>query len=304
MGWVVAGRLAGMSDPTRPPDHPDEGATPPPADEPTTTPAGGTTDEPTLAGSTSGAPVDGDATAAHPAADGTHDGTHDTAATPVAGDGTTPPPPHVTDVTPGEHHDGEPAPAKRNKAVVIVAAAIVLVLVAGAVVAGIFAFGGPQDHKIVTPATAGEMKRDSATEKQLGEQLGAAEEQFKLQDKGLGSVTSAVYNQSDDKRGPEGALVFLGGTTKASSDESAAKFIETVRKQATENGFKVTTVDAGDDDTKAVCAAQEQSGQKIAICAWATHDTRGELIPTVPGWDSKQLAAVLRDLRPDVEVDA
>ncbi len=57
---------------------------------------------------------------------------------------------------------------------------------------------------------------------------------------------------------------------------------------------------AGDGDAKAVCASQS-SGQKIAICAWATKDSGGELIPTVPGWDSAKLAAIMRDLRKDVE---
>ena len=56
----------------------------------------------------------------------------------------------------------------------------------------------------------------------------------------------------------------------------------------------------GDNGGKAVCASQA-AGQKIAICAWATKDSGGELIPTVPGWDSAKLAAVMRSLRADVE---
>ena len=77
--------------------------------------------------------------------------------------------------------------------------------------------------------------------------------------------------------------------------------MSTVRKQATANGFKVTNVSAG-AGAKALCAAQAQGSQKIAICAWATKDTRGELLPTVSGWETPTLSKVMRSLREDVEV--
>jgi hypothetical protein len=99
--------------------------------------------------------------------------------------------------------------------------------------------------------------------------------------------------------GPEGALVFLGAKVKL-SDKNASTFVDTLKKQATSNGFKVAAVSPGDNGGKAVCAAQD-AGQKIAICAWATKDSGGELIPTVPGWDSAKLAAIMRSLRADVE---
>ena len=49
-----------------------------------------------------------------------------------------------------------------------------------------------------------------------------------------------------------------------------------------------------------MCAYQS-AGQKVAICAWATKDSMGELVPTVPGYDSKQLSKIMLDMRPDVE---
>ena len=59
-------------------------------------------------------------------------------------------------------------------------------------------------------------------------------------------------------------------------------------------------VSSGDEDGKAACASVT-SPQKIAICAWATPDTIGYLVPTVPGYDSKTLAKIMRSLRSDVE---
>ena len=57
-------------------------------------------------------------------------------------------------------------------------------------------------------------------------------------------------------------------------------------KQATTNGFKSDKIPAGDGGGSVVYAYQS-SGQKVAICAWATKDTMGELVPTVSGYDSK-----------------
>ncbi len=220
--------------------------------------------------------------------------------------GGTPPPPPPADPIAESAPPPPPQEKKSRTGLIIVAAALALLLVAGAAVAGVLLLGGSDTYKIATTKTAGEMKRDTAKEKELKTQLDAAEQQFKTQDTDLGSVTSAVYNQDKDDRGPKGALVFLGGNLKDSdaSDETkeknAAKFLDTIEKQASQNGFKVTKHSVGEDG-KAVCAAQEASGQKIAICAWATNDTRGELIPTVPGWESDKLGKILSAVRADVE---
>jgi hypothetical protein len=204
----------------------------------------------------------------------------------TVGDGTTPPPP--------------PPPAKSSKApwIIGVAVVVVLVLVAGAVFFALTVFK-KDEHSIAIPATAGGMKRDNAKEAELKQQLDAAEQQFQTQAKSVSYVKSGIYNQDDSKRGPQGALVFLGAKLKTKNN-SPTKFVESFGKQAGTNGFKVDNISPGDGGGKAVCASQS-SGQKIAICAWATKDSMGELIPTVPGWDSAKLASVMRDLRKDVE---
>ncbi len=210
-------------------------------------------------------------------------------------DEATPPPPTETEgATP------PPAPEKKSRKmfVPIVAAAIVLAMAAVAVGVVMFVTGS-DSHKIVTPSTAGDMKRATSKETELKPQLDSAEQQFKTQAKNVSYVKSAVYTQADSKRGPKGDLVFLGA--KLSKPQVPAKFVSSFEKQATANGFKVTKVSAGDGGGKAVCAAQTAGTQKIAICAWATEDSMGELVPTVPGWDTAKLAKMLLILRPDVE---
>jgi hypothetical protein len=174
---------------------------------------------------------------------------------------------------------------------------LVLVLVGGAV-AVILSVTGEDKHAIAITKTAGGMKRDSAKEAELKQQLDAAEAQFKTQAKNVSYVKSGVYNQADKDKGPEGALVFLGAKLKGV--QSPTKFVDAFGKQAGSNGFKIDKISAGDGGGKAVCASQA-SGQKVAICAWATKDSMGELIPTVPGWEADKLAKIMRDLRKDVE---
>lgn len=189
----------------------------------------------------------------------------------------------------------------RGRLLAIIAAVVVVVLVLGGL--GYFLFLKSDNHKLTTPSTAGSMKRDTAREKTLSTELNQAEQQFKTQgqDKGAGIsyVKSAVYNQTDTKRGPAGSLVFLGAKLK--KDQSPSKWVaDRFTKQAKSNGLTITKIDPGDSGTKAICASVT-SPQKVAICAWATHDTIGELVPTVPGYDAKSLSKIMLALRKDVE---
>ncbi len=174
---------------------------------------------------------------------------------------------------------------------------MVLAIIA-AVVIVVVVSKGEDKHSIAVTSSAGGMKRDKTKETQLKAQLSAAEQQFKTQAKNVTYVKSGVYNQADSKRGPVGALVFLGAKLK--KVQSPSKFVTSFGKQATTNGFKIDKISAGKGGGKAVCAYQS-TGQKVAICAWATKDTMGELVPTVPGYNSKQLSKILVDLRTDVE---
>jgi hypothetical protein len=197
-----------------------------------------------------------------------------------------------------------PPPKKSGKGKIfaIIAAVVVVVLVAGGLI-GYFVLKSDA-HKLTTPASAGSMKRDTAKEKTLSTQLTQAEQQFITQGKGKCAkkttyVKSAIYNQSSTKRGPEGGLVFLGAKLKTPQDPATWRK-NCFAKPAKDNGLTVTNVDSGDGDSKAACAAVT-SPQKVAICAWATNDTIGELVPTVPGYDANTLAKIMRSVRSDVE---
>ena len=208
--------------------------------------------------------------------------------------------PEGEETAPTAEGSSRPERKKRKLLVPVIAAVLVLALLIGGGITAVLLLGN-DSHQIVTPATAGGMKRDTKTETTLKTQLSDAEKQFKAQDKLITTTKSAIYTQSDTKRGPEGGLVFLGGKISKPDEKAATAFLQTVRKQATSNGFKVSDVDAG-DGAKALCAYQAQASTKIAICAWATKDTRGEVLPTVSGWETPTLAKVMRSLREDVEV--
>jgi hypothetical protein len=217
--------------------------------------------------------------------------------------------PAVDPTGPAGPTDPTAAPPKKKfgtgKILALIAGVVVLVLIAGGLVGYLVLKNDA--HKITTPSTAGSMKRDTAKEKDLSTQLDQAEEQFKSQGESKGKsasvsyVKSAVYDQDDTGRGPKGSLVFLGA--KLDKVQSPTKWVNAqFSKQAKANVLTVTDVDPGEGGGKAACASVT-SPQKIAVCAWATTDTIGELVPTVVGYDTKTLAKIMRDVRSDVEQD-
>lgn len=224
--------------------------------------------------------------------------------TPAEGVGTgadvgAPPPPPPADTAVGTAPPPPPAAPKSKAGLIIGIVAGLVVLAIIAVVAIVLVVNKGEDkHSIAIPASAGGMKRDKAREGELQKELDAAELQFKTQAKNVSYVKSGVYAQDDTKRGPKGSLVFLGAKLK--KIQSPTKFVTAFSKQATTNSFKIDKISAGEGGGKAVCAYQS-TGQKIAICAWATRDSMGELVPTVSGYDSKQLSKIMVDLRSDVE---
>jgi hypothetical protein len=209
-----------------------------------------------------------------------------------------------TEPTPATSEAVAPPPGKSNRGrlLAIIAAVVVIVLVAGGLVG--FLLLRSDAHKLVTPSTAGSMKRDTAKEKTLATQLQQAEAQFKTQGQGkcakkTNYVKSAVYTQANKKRGPEGSLVFLGA--KLTKEQVPTTWrTNCFTKQAKANGMTVTNVDPGDGGGKAVCASIT-SPQKIVVCAWGTPDTIGELVPTVAGYNAKSLSKIMRSVRSDVE---
>ena len=157
--------------------------------------------------------------------------------------------------------------------------------------------GEDDPHAIVVRDTAGGMDRNPDKEAEFEQQLAAAEQQFKAQSGPSTKVASAIYDQTDSARGPEGALVFLGAEV---DEQNSQAFANAFAAQARRNGLIAKRIDPGSRGGTAVCAEQSKN-QQIAICAWGTHDSMGELIPTIPGYRSEDLAPLLLAVRDSVE---
>jgi hypothetical protein len=213
-----------------------------------------------------------------------------------------PPPPPPADTTVGTPAPPPAEPAKSRTGLIIgLVAGLVALAVIAAVLVVVFVVDGEEKHTISTPATAAGMKRDKAKETELKTQLGAVEKQFKTQSKKVTYVKSALYTQDDTKRGPKGFLLFLGAKVKL-SEKNPKTFVKEFTKFATTNQLTVAKVSAGKGGGKALCASSKgAAAQRNVICAWATKDSTGELLPSVPGYTTAKLSKIMLDLRADVE---
>jgi len=228
------------------------------------------------------------------------EGTVESGVGPTASEGAAPPPPPPPAETSVEGENPPPPPpakSSRKPWVIGVAIVLVLLLVGGGIFAALTILK-KDDHAIATPSSAGGMERDSAKEKELKQQLDAAEKQFN-EGKNVDYVRSAVYQQDDTDLGPKSSVLFLGAVLKA--EQSPTKWIQDkFIKPAESNGLKIDKISAGNGGGKAVCAYLE-TGQKGAICAWATKDSIGEVVPVTPGYTRQQVAKLMLDVREDVE---
>lgn len=152
-------------------------------------------------------------------------------------------------------------------------------------------------HTIRTPAMAGGLLRDPDQEAALRGRLAEAGQRFRAQfSDRLHDFRSVVYSQPDaGANRPAGPIAFLGATIDTNGD--AGDFVTAFRTGAL--GYRVTEVDVG-PGAEGVCA-ETSTGIHRTFCAWSTGDSIGELLPTVAGWDTPRLAALMRDIRADVE---
>jgi hypothetical protein len=195
---------------------------------------------------------------------------------------------------------GRPPKKSRTGLIVGLVLAGAAVLLAFAVAAAlVIAHQNRTTREILTPQTAGGLTRDLQQESALADRLAQAEQGFRQGAFGtIESLRSAVYDKSRSGAGsPSGPIVFLGASVKAKGGPD--DFVHGFSTSAASRGFNVTQVDAG-ADARGVCA-QSRTSVVITICAWATDDSMGELLPTVQGWDTGNLAGLMREMRPDVE---
>lgn len=218
--------------------------------------------------------------------------------------------------SPASPESAEPT-TRRPPVVKIVAALLVLVLVGGAGAVAVVTLTGPTEHTIELTDTAGGMQRDTALEQELGADLQAAEERFVEQlstagedgERVLEYSRVGIYDQTDEEVGPVGGVALIG--VKASGQQDPEAYIAGVEANAEQNGFETERVPAGDEAVGACATQPSPEGEPaegeeavaggLVICAWATNDTVGQLVPTAPGWTAEQLAPLMVDVRADVE---
>ena len=188
----------------------------------------------------------------------------------------------------GEHPAAPAAPAERSrKAAWIIGVAVRpgAACSSAAPSPSSSSVSGEDKHSIAITATAGGMKRDTAKETAAQAAARRAEQQFKTQAKNVILREVRRLQPGRQQARPRGRT----GLPRRQADKvaeprrpSSTRF----SKQARPTASRSTKIAAGDGGGKAVCASQS-TGQKVAICAWATKDTIGELVPTVPGYDAK-----------------
>ena len=212
-----------------------------------------------------------------------------------------PPPPPPATTTLGDEPSQPPAKQSRRGLIIgLVAGLVALVLVAGALTF-YFVNRGPETHSITITPTAGGMKRDKDKEADLKQEIDATAAQFKAQFKGT-AVKTGLYNQNTESKGPKGQMLLVGFTFDKPSAKNPDEIVKQLRTAAKANKLKVTDVDTGDAGGKALClASPSDAAQKTASCVWATRDSGGGLFPSVPGYEAKQMADLMTDVRSDVE---
>jgi len=153
------------------------------------------------------------------------------------------------------------------------------------------------DPPVAQAETVGGMERDPAKERELSKQLTRAKKELRSQTGNAARVNAAIYRHDDNRIGPTGAIVLL--RAKLKHRQSPVDFVDSFSEQAVASGFEAEEVAAGEGGGRAVCASRSQ-GRKVAVCAWATRHSMGELVPTMPGWEAKKLAALMRSVRSDI----
>jgi serine/threonine protein kinase len=158
-------------------------------------------------------------------------------------------------------------------------------------------------HRILAADSAGGWQRDLGGEQTLRSTINQQRSTLNSTARGqLSGVTTAFYkdpNGGTSSTGNPAGVIFIGGTGPLGDPDN---FVSGFRRSATSNtSTTVTEVSAGSGGGKGVCAELRSAGQTISFCAWATEDSFGEIVPTVPGRSTTEMAQLMRTMRPDLE---
>jgi hypothetical protein len=174
---------------------------------------------------------------------------------------------------------------------ILLTVGVLVIALAGIVVAALSGPGDGPAHVLVTPATLGSYVK----EPHLARVMDAGLLQRQLETRSAGeakNVVYAVYEDSSNAAASSGPqiLLFIGGNlTGASPGGFISSFIGETR------GALRTS--AGSMGGEAACVSRVPGG--VAECAWADSDTFG--VVASPTLSVSALAAQLRSVRPRVE---
>ncbi|GLZ07685.1 hypothetical protein Acsp03_51510 [Actinomadura sp. NBRC 104412] len=180
---------------------------------------------------------------------------------------------------------------------------VLLVVVVVVVLAG-------NSHSIGTPPpTAGGYTRDYSTESRISSQINSQRSIIRrATDYAIDDVYSAVYESGSDK------YLFVGGNGDFDPSDLYREFRSAVNSEISSNvtAAVIPLADAGGDG-EAVCASvlnrqSSLSTYSTALCAWATKDTFGTIMPVPEGslstsrsYSYGTVATAMRLMRKDLE---
>ncbi|MFG2003375.1 hypothetical protein ACGFNU_29870 [Spirillospora sp. NPDC048911] len=185
-------------------------------------------------------------------------------------------------------------------------AAVVLIAVVAIVAVSM------NDHTIDTPAVAGGRSRDYSAEVRMSSTI-SSQRRIIQQVTGykVDTVKSAVYGIGSDR------YVFVGAEGDFDPDTLVGSFRQAVNREMDSSRFSTLTLpisDAGGDGEAACVSIRHVSSTttipsvSTAMCGWMTGDTFGLVYPAPDSslsstrvYSSLSVAAVMRDLRDDVE---
>ena len=169
------------------------------------------------------------------------------------------------------------------------------------VVVIVFVAKGDEKHSIATPATAGGMKRDKAKETELKTQLGAAEKQFKTQSKKVTYVKSGALHPGRHQARPEGLPALPRRQAQAVGEEPDHLRQRRSPSRPRRTGSRSRRSRPARAAARPSARSRGSARRRSPSAPGPPRTPIGELLPTVPGYDSKQLAKIMLDLRADVE---
>jgi hypothetical protein len=199
-----------------------------------------------------------------------------------------------------------PAPPRRGNAAAVVWAAAAIAILAGVLT---FAFirhqNSTADVRVIVPApaVAGGLHQDYADEGSSQFQAGLSALRQRFPAAVRGRIAAAIYTNAPagtPARSASFVLVYLGVNATSADDPAAA-----VKSALSGIGSYLSHVTVlqeggGAGDTRFACETGISAQRPVVVCGWGTDRTVGLLVPQTPGAGPGKLAALMKQMEPDL----